>query len=47
MRSLVRNRVCTNIHWPRGRDQPRDLLVPKLIPGEMHLCGTDKVGVAA
>ncbi len=47
MRSVARDRVCANIHWPRARDQLRVLLVPKLMPGEIRLWGADKVGVVA
>ena len=45
MRSVARDRVCATIHWPRTRDQFRDLIVPKLMSGEIRLRGADKVGV--
>ena len=45
MRSVARDRVCANTHWPRTRDQLRDLLVPKLMPCEIRMCSANKVGI--
>ena len=47
MTSVPRDRVCTDIHRPQGRDQDRDTLVQKLVPGKIRLRGADKVSVAA